>query len=100
MEENEKISNEAAHEILVAAMERQVKRLFILCIILFIALVGTNAYWIWNESRYEDVVTTVTQETTTDGGGDAIINGENAGAVFYGTRKADDNNESKTEENP
>ena len=62
MEENEKISNEAAHEILVAAMERQVKRLFILCIILFIALVGTNAYWIWTENQYVDEIT-VTQET-------------------------------------
>lgn len=94
MEEMEKktISNETAHEILVAVMERQVKRLFILCIILFIALVGTNAYWIWNNSRYEDVVTTVTQETTSEGGGDAIINGENAGAVFYGESKADNHN--------
>lgn len=75
MEENEKISNEAAHEILVAAMERQVKRLFILCIILFIALVGTNAYWIWNEHQYADVVTeTYTAET--DNGGTAIANGD------------------------
>lgn len=64
MEEMEKktISNETAHEIIVAVMERQVKRLFILCIILFIALVGTNAYWIWNENQYVDEVT-VTQET-------------------------------------
>ena len=75
MEENEKISNEAAHEILVAAMERQVKRLFILCIILFIALVGTNAYWIWNEHQYQDIVTeTYTAET--DSGGTAIANGD------------------------
>ena len=29
-------------------------------IAIFIALVGTNAYWMWNESQYEDVV--VTQE--------------------------------------
>ena len=94
MEEMEKktISNETAHEIIVAVMERQVKRLFILCIILFIALVGTNAYWIWNNSRYEDVVTTVTQETTSEGGGDAIINGENAGAVFYGESEANNHN--------
>lgn len=90
--QDEKISNETAHEIIVAVMERQVKRLFILCIILFIALVGTNAYWIWNEHQYEDIVTTVTQETSSDGGGDAIINGENAGAVFYGEGKTDSNN--------
>ena len=29
---------------------------------LFIALVGTNAYWIWNDAQYMDEVT-VTQET-------------------------------------
>lgn len=77
MEEMEKktISNETAHEIIVAVMERQVKRLFILCIILFIALVGTNAYWIWNENQYQDVVTeTYTAET--DAGGTAIANGD------------------------
>ena len=74
-EMNEKISNEAAHEILVAAMERQSKRLFILCIILFLALVGTNAYWIWNENQYQDIVTeTYTAET--DSGGTAIANGD------------------------
>lgn len=61
-------------------------------IALFIALVGTNAYWIWNESQYEDVVTTVTQETSSEGGGDAILNGDNAGAVFYGESEANGNN--------
>lgn len=29
---------------------------------LFVALVGTNAYWIWNDAQYMDEVT-VTQET-------------------------------------
>ena len=31
-------------------------------IALFVALVGTNVYWIWNENQYVDEVT-VTQET-------------------------------------
>lgn len=82
MEEMEKktISSETAHEIIVAVMERQVKRLFILCIILFIALVGTNAYWIWNENQYQDVVTeTYTAET--DAGGTAIANGDGSVTV-------------------
>lgn len=59
---------------------------------LFVALVGTNAYWIWNEGQYEDVVTTVTQETSSDGGGDAIIYGNNAGSVNNGESKTDGNN--------
>lgn len=76
----EKISSESAHEIIVAVMERQVKRLFILCILLFIALVGTNAYWIWNESQYEDIVTE-TYSAETDGGGTAIANGDGSVSV-------------------
>lgn len=60
-------------------------------IAMFAALVGTNAYWIWNESQYEDVVTTVSQETSSEGGGDAILNGDNAGAVYYGESEADSN---------
>ena len=44
-------------------------------IALFIALVGTNAYWIWAETHFEDVVTeTYTAET--DQGGTAIANGD------------------------
>lgn len=88
----DKISYEAASEILVAAMERQVKRLFILCIIMFIALVGSNIAWIVYENQFEDVSTVVTQETSSEGGGDAVINGEHAGAVFYGESKTDSHN--------
>lgn len=33
-----------------------------LLIAMFVALVGTNVYWIWNENQYMDEVT-VTQET-------------------------------------
>lgn len=29
-------------------------------IVIFIAFVGTNVYWLWNESQYEDIV--ITQE--------------------------------------
>lgn len=44
-------------------------------IAMFIALVGTNAYWIYYENQFEDVVTeTYTAET--DQGGTAIANGD------------------------
>lgn len=59
---------------------------------LFIALVGSNAYWIYYESSFEDVSTTVTQETSSEGGGDAIIHGENAGVVYYGESETNGNN--------
>ena len=58
---------------------------------MFIALIGTNAYWIYYENSFEDVTTTVTQETSSEGGGDAILNGDGAGAVYYGESKADSN---------
>lgn len=72
---------------------KRIEKLIIgFAIALFVALVGTNIYWIWNEAQYEDIVTTVTQETSSEGGGDAIINGDNAGAVFYGESKTDSDN--------
>lgn len=51
-----------AHESIVARMERQIKRMFILCIIIFAALILSNIAWIVYENQFEDVVT-VTQET-------------------------------------
>ena len=50
-----------AHEGMMARMERTVKRLWILCIILIILLAGTNGAWIWYENQFIDEVT-VTQE--------------------------------------
>ena len=51
----------AAHEGIMARMERTIRRLWILCIILIILLAGTNAAWIWYENQFIDEVT-VTQE--------------------------------------
>ena len=49
-----------AHEGMMARMERTVKRLWILCIILIVLLAGTNGAWIYYETSFEDIV--VTQE--------------------------------------
>ena len=38
------------------------KWLIVFAMVLLIALVGTNAYWIWNNNQYVDEVT-VTQDT-------------------------------------
>ena len=62
------------HEAEVTRLDKTIKRLFVLCIILIVIAVGTNAYWIWNESQYEDIVTTVTQEVDGSDGGNATIN--------------------------
>lgn len=65
-----------AHESMMTRMERTIRRLWILCIVLILLLAGTNAAWLWYEMQFEDVVTTneITQDVNSDGGGDAIVN--------------------------
>lgn len=63
----------------MARQERHVKRLWILCIVIFAALILTNAGWILYESQYEDVVITETQQ---DGEGVNIVSCKD---VTYGT---------------
>lgn len=49
------------HEGIVARQERTINRLWVLCIIIFIAFVGSNAAWLWYENQFMDEVT-ITQE--------------------------------------
>lgn len=56
----EKMIPYIAFESATARQERTIKRVWILCIILIVALIGTNAGWIYWESQWEDVV--ITQE--------------------------------------
>ena len=60
------------HESQMARMERIIKRLFVLCVILIVLLFGTNVGWIYYEQQFEDVETTVTQDLDA-GEGDAIV---------------------------
>lgn len=53
-----------AHEGIMARMERTIKRLWVLCIILIILLSGSNAAWLWYESQFSDETLTVTQDTS------------------------------------
>ena len=48
-------------EIMTATMERTIRRLWILALVLVILLVGTNVAWLWYESQFETVLTTETQ---------------------------------------
>ena len=66
------------HESSMARMERQIKRLWITILTLILLLVCTNAAWIWHESQFEDVVTTIEAE---QGDGVNIVGG---GDVSYG----------------
>jgi len=62
------------HESIMARMERMIKRLWILCIILILLLAGTNGAWIWYEKQFMDESLTVTQDLDSGNGGDAVIN--------------------------
>ena len=78
-----------AHESEVARLERVIKRLWILCIIIFICLIGTNAGWIYYENQFTDE-TSVVQDIDT-GNGNAVFSG--IGDVSIGTDQAKSNQE-------
>ena len=60
----------------MARLERSNKRLWILCLILIVLLVGSNIAWLSYEAQFQEVTTTtVEQEVETEDGGDAIVNG-------------------------
>ena len=79
------------HEREMERADRRLKWVLWFAAGIFVALIVTNIGWIVYESQYEDVVTNVTQETSTEASGDAILNGNNAGAVIYGVGETDSN---------
>ena len=63
MEERENVSVPyLVHEGVLARMERTIKRLWVLCIVLIVLFVGSNAGWLYYESLWSNEVTTITQE--------------------------------------
>lgn len=75
------------HEGMMVRMERTIKRLWILCIIIFLAFVASNAAWIWYENQFIDEVTTI--EASTDDGGTAIANSSGE-VTYYGEGESND----------
>ena len=53
-------------DIITAQMERTIKRLWIMCIILVVLLVGSNIAWFVYESQFETVSQVTTQEVQQD----------------------------------
>ena len=68
----------------MSRMERTIRRLWILSIILIVLLVSSNSLWLWYESQFESM--TITQENE-DGYNNFI---GNDGDINYGN--TDDNN--------
>lgn len=67
------------YEASMVRQERTIKRLWILCILLIVLLVGTNLAWIIYKSQFEDIV--VEQQVDT-GEGSATVSG--VGDINYG----------------
>lgn len=88
--ENRAVVSFAAFESAMLRLERANKRLWVIVLLLIVLLFGTNAAWLHYEAQWETVSeTTVTQDLSTEGGGDAIIND---GVHINGESTADGNN--------
>lgn len=74
------------HEASMARMERQAKRLWITVLALIVILVATNGAWIWYESQFSEIVTTI--EAEQDGSGVNIVSG---GDLDYGAEGESNN---------
>lgn len=83
------------HEGMMARQERTIRRLWVLCLVIFLAFVGSNAYWIWYEAQFEDqeIVQSVLQDS--NDGGTNTYRGNIIGGDVNG--ETSDNYEGETE---
>lgn len=88
---DEKMIPYIAFESATSRQERTIKRLWVLCIILIVALLGTNAGWLYYEKQFEDVVVTQDVEATADGESDLNLN--TIGGDFYGGESESETND-------
>ena len=72
------------HQADMARMERSNVRLWIVIIILLVALIASNAGWIYYESQFETVVTTQEVWQDAEDGDNQFIGGD-----FYGKAESD-----------
>lgn len=82
--------NYLMYEDIVVRLERIIKRLWILIIIIFTAFVLSNSLWIYYQSQWQVVEEKqeISQEGSADGGGSVILN--NGGDLNYGKSETND----------
>ena len=80
--ENTKDVPYIVHEGIVTRLERTIEKLWILCIILIVLLVGTNGAWLYYENQFIETEVTQEIEATSDDNSDLNIN--TVGGDFYG----------------
>ena len=74
----------------IAPLERTIKRLWILCILLIILLVGTNIGWLIYESQWSYVQASTKVEQEVDEGYNNYIG--NNGDIYNGEADSDNDN--------
>ena len=65
-----------SHEGDMARMERSNTRLFIIILVLIVALVGSNAAWIYYENQFVDEVSIEAEQEASDGGNNYVVGGD------------------------
>jgi len=78
-----------AFESIKATMERTIKRLWIVVLVLILLLAGTNAAWIYYESQWETVETWQDVTQTAEGDGSVRF----VGGDYYGIAEGADAHE-------
>lgn len=80
MNDDTNIVSYVAFESACTRLERNNRRLFILCLVLIFALIATNVAWVVYENQFEDVEVTQEVEQETDSGG----SNHSVGGDYYG----------------
>ena len=65
-----------AFEAEMARKERTERRMWVVVIVLILALVGSNAAWIYRETQYENVVTTTYEQRADGDSANLIVGGD------------------------
>lgn len=77
-----------AYEDALMVADKSNRRLWCLCILLIVLLIGSNAGWIYYESQFTDVITEIEAEQEADGyGRNYIVGGD------YGNKTKSENDD-------
>jgi hypothetical protein len=79
---DEKITPAYALDLIESEHKTEKKRLWIALLVVFVAFVLTNAFWLNREFQYEDVV--LTQTVSADEANNVALNGVGSGEIIYG----------------
>lgn len=71
------------HESDMSRLERQLKRLWIVVLVLIFMLVGSNCAWLWYENQFETVETVQEVVQEADNGENHFIGGDVIGETDY-----------------